>query len=63
MGLYDVLVAHRQEERDLIAIRVNAGAEAADALNNADARLADARARLAKAKPPAPAAPAPRPKK
>jgi uncharacterized protein (TIGR03067 family) len=63
VALHEVLVAHRKDERDLIAIRVEAGADAVDALNKADARLADARVRLAKVKPPAPAAPAPRPKK
>ena len=62
VGLHEVLVAHRQEERDLIAARVKAGVDAADELTKADARLADAKARLAKEKPPLPAAPEPRKK-
>jgi hypothetical protein len=56
-------VAHRKEERELIALRVEIGKDAPDVLDQAEARLADARVRLAKVKPPAPAAPAPRPKK
>ena len=62
VALHEVLVVHRKEERDLITLRVDAGAEAVDVLNKADARLADAKLRLAKLKPPASAAPAPRPK-
>ena len=62
IGLHKVLVAHRKEERDLIAARVEAGVDAANELNKAVGRLADAEARLAKEKPPLPPAPMPRPK-
>ena len=62
IGLHEVLVALRREERNLIAERVKAGVAAENELNQADARLADARARLAKEKPPSPVAPAPRQK-
>ena len=59
------LVKQHQEARDLIAIRVEVGAERQELLDHADARLADAKARLAKADPASlPAdAPQPRPKK
>jgi serine/threonine protein kinase len=60
--LLDALVKYRRDERELIALRVEVGAEPADALNRADARLADAKARLARVRPPLPVAPAPRPK-
>ena len=60
IALHEALVAHRKEERELIALRVEIGKDAADVLDQADARLADARIRLAKVKPPAPVAPAPR---
>jgi serine/threonine protein kinase/formylglycine-generating enzyme required for sulfatase activity len=60
--MLDALVQLRKEERDLIALRVEASADARAVLDAADARLADAKARLAKVKPPAPPeAPAPRP--
>ncbi len=62
IDLFEELVAQRQEERDLIAVRVKAGTDAPPLLSAADARLADAKARLAKAKkpepPPSPPAPA-----
>ena len=45
------VVKFRQKERDLVEKRVGVGAEPPDALNQADARLAAAKARLAKAKP------------
>jgi serine/threonine protein kinase len=51
VALLEALVKQRQEERTLIAVRVEAGADPQDALNQADARLADAKARLAKVKP------------
>jgi hypothetical protein len=44
------LVTQRQEERRLTEIHVEAGHAAPDVLNQADARLADARARLAQAR-------------
>jgi hypothetical protein len=58
------LVTLRQEERYLTGLLVEAGREPADALNRADARLADAKARLARVRvdPPLPVAPPPRPK-
>lgn len=62
IALHEALVAHRKEERELIALRVEIGKDAPDVLDQADARLADARVRLAKVRPPAPTAPAPRPK-
>jgi serine/threonine protein kinase len=49
------LVAHRQEERNLTAVVVEVGSATADALDKADARLAEAKARVAKAAPPRPA--------
>ena len=45
------LVKQRQEERDLIAIRIEVGTDAQEVLDKADVRLADAKSRLAKAKP------------
>ncbi len=56
------LVKQRQEERELIALRVNSGLERSEVLNQADTRVANAKVRLAKAKPAPGAAPAPRPK-
>jgi len=54
------LVTHRQEERRIVAARVEAGYSAPDALDQADGRLADAKARLAKARSEsAPAKPGP----
>lgn len=50
VGFLKAFVSQRQEERALIQRRVQAGADAADVLNQADARLAEAKARLAKAK-------------
>jgi outer membrane protein TolC len=47
----EALVKQRQEERDLIAVRVEVGGERGAVLVAADARLADAKARLAKVKP------------
>lgn len=55
------LVKLREEERELIALKVKVGVERPDALNQAEARLADAKARLAKVLPPE-IAPPPRPK-
>jgi uncharacterized protein (TIGR03067 family) len=43
------LVALREEERHLYSLRVKAGADAVDVLNQAEGRLADAKARLAQA--------------
>ena len=63
IGLHQVLVAYREEERDLIAERVKAGVEKEGELSKANARLADARGRLAKEKPLPSAAPEPRPKR
>lgn len=45
------LVRQRQAERDLIAVRVNGGADRPDVLDRADTRLANAKVRLAKVKP------------
>jgi hypothetical protein len=45
------LVRARQEERDLVALRVQTGVERAEVLNQADARLAEAKAKAAKTKP------------
>ena len=42
IGLHKLLVAHRKEERDLIAARVEAGVDAANELNKAVGRLAGA---------------------
>ncbi|MCI0703573.1 MAG: protein kinase [Planctomycetia bacterium] len=58
------LVKFRQEERDLIKLRVDLGKDAPVVLNQADFRLAQAKARLAKLKPSTPleVAPPPRPK-
>ena len=60
--LLDQVVKLRQEERDLIALRVGAGVDRPAVLNEADSRLANAKARLAKVKPPAPPEPAPPPR-
>jgi hypothetical protein len=46
----DDLVTHRQEERRIIAVQVEVGYAAPDALDKADGHLADAKARLAKAR-------------
>jgi hypothetical protein len=59
-ALLETLVKLRQEERALIALRVEVGFDRQDALNQADARLADAQARLARVRPPE-VAPQPRP--
>jgi serine/threonine protein kinase len=52
VALLETLVELRQEERTLIALRVEVGFDRPDALNQADARLADAKARLARVRPP-----------
>ena len=57
------VVKQRQEERDLIKVRVDLGRDQPDVLNQADARLADAKARLAKVKPPAAPEDAPAPRR
>jgi hypothetical protein len=44
------LVAHRKEERRIVAVRVEVGASEPDALDRADGRLAEAQAQLAKAR-------------
>ncbi|HUR56030.1 MAG TPA: family 16 glycoside hydrolase, partial [Gemmataceae bacterium] len=44
------LVKARQEERDLMALRVEKGADPPDVLNQLDAKLAEAKVRLAKVK-------------
>jgi hypothetical protein len=49
-ALLEELVTQRQEERRLTEAYVKAGRAVADVLNQADARLADARARLAQAR-------------
>ena len=46
------LVKLREEERDLIKLRVEVGVDRRSVLDEADARLADAKARLAKLRPP-----------
>jgi hypothetical protein len=62
VGLHEVLVAHRKEERYIIAVRVGVGVDGPKLLADADARLAEAQARLAKLKAPPHEAPAPRAK-
>jgi outer membrane protein TolC len=49
------LVSTRTQERQLTEKQVQAGVQRSDALNQADARLANAKARLAKAEAAAPA--------
>jgi serine/threonine protein kinase/formylglycine-generating enzyme required for sulfatase activity len=56
LGRLQELVAHRQEERQLTELLIEAGRLAPDTLNPVDARLADAKALLAKARGPAPPA-------
>jgi hypothetical protein len=46
------LVKLREEERDLIRLRVEVGKDPADALNQANARLAEAKSRLVRVRPP-----------
>jgi hypothetical protein len=59
----DGVVKQRQEERNLIAFRVELGRDPPEVLNQADARLADAKARLARVKPPAAPEDAPAPRR
>src|SRR5262249_13925563 len=46
------LVAHRKEERRIIAVKVEVGAATPDALDHADGRLAEAQAQLGQARSP-----------
>ena len=64
VALLEELMTQRREEHRLIELRVKAGVAAADELNQADARLADAKARLAQARAALPPGdiPPPRPK-
>ena len=58
------LVKQRSEERELVAFRVELGADRQELLDHADARLAEAKARLVRVKPAPrglPVAPPPRP--
>jgi serine/threonine protein kinase len=49
LALLKELVTQRQEQRELVEIKVEAGRAGVDALNEVDARLNDAKARLAEA--------------
>jgi outer membrane protein TolC len=49
-ALLEELVTQRQEQRRLTEAQVEAGIVVADVLDQADARLADAKARLAQAR-------------